>query len=173
MDNIVRESSRTKKKVFPHRSAAGRALLREGNPFEDEKESTVQALAQADFPIGKISEEGANQIKDTTNNRMELLAVLQAIRYLVDKELAAFVFTDSTYVQKGITDWMFGWRKHGWTTTSNKPVKNVDMWKLVALEWEKIEHNCRIKHVKGHSDVYWNEHVDDLSRNVAHREEEF
>jgi len=173
LDSLVRESKQNKKKLFPTRSVVGRLLLREGQPFEEEKESTVQVLAQVDFRIGKLSREVADQIKDTTNNRMELLAVLEAIRYLVGKEQAAFIFTDSTYVQKGITEWMFGWRKYKWTTTSGKPVKNVDIWKKVIEEWEKIEHNCRIKHIKGHSNVYWNEYVDDLSRTVAHREEEF
>jgi len=173
LNSLVSSSRNTKKRVLSHRSAAGRLLLREGKPFEDEKESTVQALAQVDFAVGKLTREVADQVKNTTNNRMELLAVLQAIRYLNKTSQAAVIFTDSQYVQKGITDWMFGWRKHGWTTASNKPVKNVDMWKKVAEVWENVEHNCKIKHVKGHSDVYWNEHVDTLSRTVAHMEEEF
>ena len=64
---------------------------------------------------------------DTTNNRMELLAAIEALNAL-ERASEITVVTDSAYVKGGITGWMFGWKKNGWKTASRKPVKNVDLW---------------------------------------------
>src|SRR4051812_6458007 len=79
--------------------------------------------------------------RDTTNNRMELLAVISALRALT-RPVKATVFIDSTYVQQGINKWIHGWKKNGWKTSAKEPVKNVDLWQALdeavkphALHW--------------------------------------
>ncbi len=97
---------------------------------------------------------------DTTNNRMELTAVikaLEALRFKCQIEL----YTDSKYVLQGITEWMANWKKRNWRTAGKKPVKNVDLWqKLDALV---IEHDINWHWVKGHSGHPGNELADQLA----------
>jgi ribonuclease HI len=75
--------------------------------------------------------------KETTNNRMELRAVIEALRML-KKSAKINLYTDSTYVKDGITKWIHGWKKNGWRTANRKPVKNSDLWQ--ELETETIKH---------------------------------
>ncbi len=97
---------------------------------------------------------------DTTNNRMELLAVIQGLSAL-QRPCEVVVTSDSTYVLKGIQEWMPNWKKKGWKTASKKPVKNVDLWQkldqLVAL------HRVDWQWVKGHSGHPENEIADQLA----------
>lgn len=67
---------------------------------------------------------------DTTNNRMELLAVIQALNSL-KRPCAIHLYTDSQYVQKGISEWIHGWKARGWKTAAKEPVKNADLWRLL------------------------------------------
>lgn len=97
----------------------------------------------------------------TTNNRMELTAVIEALRSL-KRSVAAQVHTDSQYVQKGITEWIHGWKRRGWKTAAKEPVKNEDLWReldalaaLHRLEWHWI---------KGHAGHAENERADALAR---------
>ncbi len=98
--------------------------------------------------------------KSTTNNRMELLAVIQALRY-VDKNSKIKLFTDSKYVMQGIQEWILKWKTNNWKTSNKKDVKNKDLWmdldELVEL------HNIDWIWVKGHSGHFGNEIADKLA----------
>lgn len=97
----------------------------------------------------------------TTNNRMELLAAisaLDALRQPSDVDL----HTDSEYVRNGISKWIFGWKKKGWRTADNKPVKNAELWQ--QLDTARLRHEIRWHWVKGHAGHPENERADELAR---------
>ncbi len=98
---------------------------------------------------------------DTTNNRMEMLAVIRAANAL-KKACEIDIHTDSKYVMKGMTEWVEGWKKRGWRTASKQAVKNVDLWQL--LEQSLAKHKVNWFWVKGHSGVPGNERADELAR---------
>lgn len=97
---------------------------------------------------------------ETTNNRMELTAAIKALASLRES-CAVSLHTDSQYVQKGITEWMPGWKKKHWKKADNKPVKNADLWQ--ALDNEVTRHSVRWFWVKGHSGHEENERADALA----------
>ncbi len=97
----------------------------------------------------------------TTNNRMEMMAVIQGILAL-KRPCTIAVYTDSQYVQKGITEWIWGWKKRDWKTADNKPVKNADLWQLLDAEVKK--HKISWHWVKGHAGHVENERADELAR---------
>jgi ribonuclease HI len=97
----------------------------------------------------------------TTNNRMELMAVIEALKAL-KRPVAARVHTDSQYVQKGISEWIHGWKKRGWKTSDRQPVKNVDLWQ--ALDAATVGHEIEWLWVRGHAGHVENERVDLLAR---------
>ncbi len=96
----------------------------------------------------------------TTNNRMELLAVIEALRALT-RTAAVRVTTDSQYVKNGITQWIHGWKRNGWKTANKKPVKNEDLWR--ALDELVAQHDVEWAWVKGHSGHPENELADQLA----------
>ena len=98
--------------------------------------------------------------QDTTNNRMELTAVIEALGAL-KRSCDVTLTSDSTYVLKGIQEWMPNWKKRGWKTASKKPVKNVDLWK--KLDVLIVEHKIDWHWVKGHSGHPENELADQLA----------
>jgi len=98
--------------------------------------------------------------KATTNNRMELTAVIRALEAL-KRPVRAKVHTDSTYVQQGITRWIHGWKKNGWRTSSKEPVKNADLWQ--QLEAAAKRHSVQWLWVKGHAGHDGNERADALA----------
>jgi ribonuclease HI len=98
---------------------------------------------------------------ETTNNRMELTAVLRALEAL-KRPVRARVYTDSEYVRKGITEWLANWKKRGWKTADRKPVRNQDLWE--ALDAAASAHHVDWRWVKGHAGVPGNERVDELAR---------
>ena len=100
----------------------------------------------------------------TTNNRMELTAVIQALSAL-KKRCRITIFTDSEYVRKGITEWITGWKKRGWKTADGKPVKNDDLWR--QLEALVLQHQVEWRWVKGHSGDPGNERADGLANRGA------
>ncbi|RDE24205.1 ribonuclease HI [Motiliproteus coralliicola] len=100
----------------------------------------------------------------TTNNRMELLAAIEALAVLTEP-CQVTLTTDSQYVRQGITQWIHGWKRKGWKTADKKPVKNKDLWQRLDEECNKHEVNWRW--VKGHSGHPENERVDDLAREAA------
>lgn len=97
----------------------------------------------------------------TTNNQMELMAAISALEAL-ERPSALTVVTDSVYVKDGITKWIFGWKKKGWKTTANKPVKNEELWK--RLDAATVRHDVTWEWVKGHVGHPENERADELAR---------
>jgi len=103
--------------------------------------------------------------KDTTNNRMELTAVIEALKTLKQDQLKTIpitVFTDSKYVMDGITKWIESWKNNGWRTADRRPVKNCDLWQSLDLECKK--HQVKFQWVKGHAGDEFNEIADQLAR---------
>ena len=97
---------------------------------------------------------------ETTNNRMELTAVIRALEALT-RPCAVTVTTDSQYVKNGISSWIHSWKKNGWRTANKKPVKNADLWK--ELDAEVRKHEVSWEWVKGHSGHPENERADELA----------
>ena len=100
----------------------------------------------------------------TTNNRMELMAVIEGLKALSRPSRVA-VTTDSQYVQKGITEWIHGWKRKGWKTADRKPVKNADLWQ--ELDAAQDPHDVSWHWVRGHDGHVENERVDVLARTAA------
>ncbi len=96
----------------------------------------------------------------TTNNRMEMLAVIRALEALT-RRCTVQLHTDSKYVQQGISEWIHGWKKNGWRTSAKKPVKNDDLWK--ALDALAQQHDIQWLWVKGHAGHHGNERADELA----------
>lgn len=102
--------------------------------------------------------------KLSTNNRMELRAVIEGLKIL--KKLSEVtIYTDSKYVMDGITKWIFNWKKNGWKSSDKKLVKNVDLWQ--ELDVEVAKHQIKWVWVKGHNGNKFNEIADSLARNAA------
>jgi ribonuclease HI len=97
---------------------------------------------------------------DTTNNRMELRAAIEALNAL-NGERSVTLYTDSKYVMDGINSWIIGWKKRGWKTANRKPVKNQDLWQ--ALDEAVGRHNVKWKWVRGHTGDPGNEAADALA----------
>ncbi len=98
---------------------------------------------------------------DTTNNRMELLAAINALEAL-SRPSPITIVTDSTYVKNGITSWLHGWKRNGWRTAAKKPVKNADLWQ--RLDEAQARHQVTWEWVKGHAGHPENERADELAR---------
>ena len=96
----------------------------------------------------------------TTNNRMEMMAVIEALRAL-KRPCTVTLHVDSQYVMKGMTEWIHGWKQRGWKTADKKPVKNADLWQLMSDEVAK--HDIRWHWVKGHAGDPGNERADLLA----------
>ncbi|MCE1244110.1 ribonuclease HI [Oryzomicrobium sp.] len=97
---------------------------------------------------------------ETTNNRMELTAVIEALTAL-KRPVAVRVHTDSKYVQQGISSWIHGWKRNGWKTADKKPVKNADLWQ--RLDQLAAQHQVEWLWVKGHAGNVGNEKADALA----------
>ena len=114
---------------------------------------------------GAAEKELCGGAADTTNNRMELTAVIEALRAL-KKPCRVKLYTDSRYVMDGVTQWLPNWQKNGWRTANKKsPVKNIDLWQLLESELEK--HRIQWVWVKGHNGHPENERCDKLAREQA------
>ena len=113
-----------------------------------------------------LNTDGSSHI-DVTNNKMELLAVIEAFRYLnsIDKTGNVKLVLDSEYVGKGLTVWMKTWKSNSWKTKDKKPVKNKELWK--ELDDLSSQYNLEFSWVKGHSGDAINEYVDTAARQRA------
>ena len=98
---------------------------------------------------------------NTTNNRMELSAAINAVSSFKEKKDLE-IFTDSKYLKDGVESWIYKWKLNGWKTSAKKPVKNKDLW--LKLDEEISRHNIRWNWVKGHSNNEYNEKADLLAR---------
>jgi len=117
------------------------------------------------FQGGKIIAEEKGAEKETTNNRMELTAViksLQALKNMKDVPRKVTAYTDSQYVQKGITEWIRNWKRNSWRTSDKTPVKNKDLW--VELDSLAEEFAISWQWVKGHAGNEYNERCDQMTQ---------
>ena len=114
----------------------------------------------ATLSLGEHFRELSGAEAATTNNRMELTAVIEALSAL-KRESRVRVFTDSEYVRRGITEWLKAWKARDWRTADKKPVKNRDLWE--QLDAVAARHDVEWRWVKGHSGVPGNERVDALA----------
>jgi len=110
---------------------------------------------------GESEKELSGAEAQTTNNRMELMAAIEALSAL-KKPNQVRLHTDSKYVMDGVTKWIYGWKKNGWKTADKKPVKNEDLWR--KLDAANTRHQVTWKWVKGHSDNEMNNRADALAR---------
>ncbi|HLV09628.1 MAG TPA: ribonuclease HI [Halanaerobiales bacterium] len=110
---------------------------------------------------GNSTKEVTGYQPETTNNRMELMAVIEGLKK-IDKGSAVKLISDSTYVLKGLKEWLNNWKMRGWKTAGNKPVKNRDLW--IRLDELIKDYNIEFVKVKGHSGDQYNEFVDTLAR---------
>jgi len=106
--------------------------------------------------------------EDTTNNRMELQAVIEALRHL-KKHCVITLYTDSKYVLQGATEWLENWKERGWKTAAKKPVENKDLWQ--QLDAQLRRHTIEFRWVKGHSGDVMNERADKLAIRGRHKYE--
>lgn len=109
---------------------------------------------------GGVERELSGATADTTNNRMELQAVIEALQAL-KRAVQARIYTDSQYVRLGVTEWLEPWKARGWKTSNRQPVKNQDLW--MQLDALVAGHELEWHWVKGHSGVPGNERVDALA----------
>ncbi len=116
--------------------------------------------------FGAVEKELAGGAPETTNNRMELLAVISGLESL-KRSVGVDVYTDSTYVRDGITKWIHNWKRNGWKTAAKKPVKNDDLWRLLDAMMDR--HSVTLHWVKGHAGHPENERADDLARLEAEK----
>ena len=118
------------------------------------------------FDQEKKQQNISGKVKNTTNNRMELMAPIMALKKIKPKSEVT-IFTDSTYVKNGITEWIKKWEKNGWKTASKKPVKNKDLWK--KLKDLSSKHSIKWIWVKGHAHNKYNNIVDELAQGAIRR----
>jgi ribonuclease HI len=116
---------------------------------------------------GSKKKELSGGAPETTNNRMEMTAVLEGLNALKEP-CEILIEIDSQYVKNGITQWMSGWKKRGWKTASKAPVKNQDLWQ--ALDEAVNRHQITWKWVKGHAEHEDNNRCDELARSAAERQ---
>lgn len=102
--------------------------------------------------------------RDTTNNRMELMAVIRGLE-IMNVQVPLEIHTDSQYVKNGITTWIKGWKKNGWRTANKQPVKNQDLWE--RLDKVAAQRQVSWHWVKGHNGTYGNEDADRLATAAA------
>lgn len=122
------------------------------------------ALFSDDLPHMGI--EGSGNKSHTTNNEMELTAMLECLKYLASKgsETVGVIFTDSTYVKRGMLEWMEGWRSRGWRKAGNKPLANEDLWKEIYKAYNCLPNKVEIMWVKAHDVSPGNLYVDRLNQ---------
>lgn len=111
--------------------------------------------------FGDAKKEINGGTSETTNNRMEMMAAIMALESL-KRPMAVDLYTDSTYVRSGITEWLPGWKRRNWRTAAKKPVKNVDLWQ--RLDSAAAAHQIAWHWVKGHAGNPGNERADELAR---------
>ena len=143
-------------------------IYADGGCRNNQKKENIGAWAYHMKYKDKVKER-AGVVKNTTNNQMELMAVIEALKKIRTTNIPIEIYVDSAYVYNGMTDWVKGWKRKGWKTANKKPVKNVDLWKKLdslsenqnRIEWNKV---------KGHSNNEGNNHVDMLVNKAMDRE---
>ena len=121
-------------------------------------------LLRVATPEGPKEKEGSGAERDTTNNRMELLAAIRGLE-LLSRPCTVALYSDSQYVVKGIQSWISGWKRKGWKKADGKPVLNLELWQ--ALDAQCLRHRIEAHWVKGHAGHAENERVDQLASAAA------
>lgn len=117
--------------------------------------------------LDEVIELGGTKLM-TTNNEMELTAIVSGLSYAINSQAHIHIYTDSQYAINGATKWMYGWMKNGWQTTAKEPVKNKQVWEsLYSLITERGKESISWHHVRGHVGIAGNERVDDIARELA------
>lgn len=118
---------------------------------------------------GKIIKELGGCEKNTTNNRMELMAVIETLKYISSnhKNDDIKIHADSSYVLTGITSWIFNWEKNGWRTANKKEVMNQDLWKELIELIRNYDNKIVWEKVKGHSGHIYNDKADEIATSYA------
>ena len=119
---------------------------------------------------GKLHSSNGSESK-TTNNRMELTAAIKALES-ARKDESLYLYTDSTYLQKGVTEWIVNWKKNNWITSSKKPVSNKDLW--IKIDQLNLELDIEWKWIKAHQsdnsdDTFYNNMADELATGAIHK----
>lgn len=117
----------------------------------------------------KVIKELSGYDKNTTNNRMELMAVMETLKYIIKfhPNDSITIFADSNYVLSGITSWIYNWEKNGWRTANKKEVMNQDLWKELIYLIRNYKNKINWQKVKGHSGDLYNDHADKLATTKA------
>ncbi|MCB9229751.1 MAG: ribonuclease HI [Deltaproteobacteria bacterium] len=115
-------------------------------------------------PDGQIRERGQH-VPDTTNNRMEMQAVLEGLRLAKGQSAPVVILTDSSYLINGMTRWVHGWVRNNWITSAGQPVLNQDLWKQLTETAQKMD--LRYIHVRGHAGIAGNERADTIASSFA------
>ena len=117
----------------------------------------------------KIIKELGGYDKNTTNNRMELTAVIETLKDIIKnyKKDNVIIFADSNYVLIGITTWIYNWEKNGWRTAGKKQVMNQDLWKELIDLIRSYDNKIKWEKVKGHSDHIYNDRADEIATTYA------
>ena len=134
-----------------------------GNPGPGGWGVVLRAKSHKELIKEKLLSGGAGE---TTNNRMELTAAIEALKALkIPTQIT--IYTDSTYVRDGLTKWIAKWKKNGWKSSNKKPIKNEDLWK--TLELENRKHRVNWEWVKGHNGHEGNELADKLATDEVNK----
>lgn len=122
------------------------------------------------IPKTNIVELGGGQ-KNTTNNRMELQAAIEALKYILARqglaESEVSIYADSAYVLNGVTSWIYGWEKNGWRTANKKPVMNQEIWQELIGLVRGFKGKINWQKVKGHSGHIYNDKADEIATTYA------
>lgn len=122
------------------------------------------------FPDGRVRELGGSE-DQTTNNRMELEAVISGLHFVRSNEQDVLIFTDSTYVIRGITQWIWGWMKKGWLNSQGEPVANTEQWKqLLKIVEQRGRQKIQWHYVRGHQGTPGNERCDEIAVSFSKRQ---
>lgn len=114
----------------------------------------------------KIAEQGGHSVL-TTNNRMEIMAAIDSLRYVKDEDAQITIYTDSVYLINGITKWVYGWEKNGWKTATKSDVENVDLWKDLLTAIRHLRGTVEWRKIDGHTGVAGNERADVIATHYA------
>lgn len=123
------------------------------------------------YPTGSIQELGGSSF-ETTNNKMEMKATIESLKWIREEESQIWLYTDSTYVIRGITQWIWGWKKKNWKTAQGKDVTNQDLWLELEKQVVRLKKNgSKIdwRYVRGHTGVPGNERVDQIAVEMTQR----
>lgn len=119
------------------------------------------------FPEGRIKELGGGD-PATTNNRMEILASIKALQYTRDRTETTHIYTDSVYLIRGITEWIWAWRRRGWVNAEGGEISNQDLWReLSRLVADRKEFGLHWHYVRGHIGIPGNERTDEIAVSFA------